>query len=90
MVPGADEVGRNHWAEVYTALFAGGGVAGGQTIGRSDSIGAIPTTRSFSPDDLGTTLFAALGIPIHSELRDQLGRPLPLCSGQVIEELYSF
>ena len=89
LVPGADDVGRNHWAEVYTALFAGGGVQGGQTIGRSDAIGALPTTRSFSPDDLGTTLFAALGIPIHSELRDQFGRPLPLCSGQVINELYA-
>ena len=89
LVPGADEVGRNHWAEVYTVLFAGGGVQGGQTIGRSDALGALPTTRSFSPDDLGTTLFAALGIPTHSELRDQFGRPLPLCSGQVIDELYA-
>lgn len=89
LVPGADEVGRNHWAEVYTALFAGGGVQGGQTIGRSDAIGAQPTTRSFSPDDLGTTLFAALGIPTHSELSDHFGRPLPLCSGQVINELYA-
>lgn len=89
LVPGTEEVGRNHWAEVYTALFAGGGVQGGQVIGRSDAIGAAPTTRSFSPDDLGTTLFAALGIPTHSELRDQFGRLLPLCSGQVIDELYS-
>jgi uncharacterized protein (DUF1501 family) len=89
LVPGADQVGRNHWADVYTALFAGGGVQGGQTIGRSDAIGAFPTTKSYSPDDLGTTLFAALGIPTHSELRDQFGRPLPLCSGQVIDELYA-
>ena len=89
LVPGAQQVGRNHWAEVYTALFAGGGVQGGQAIGRSDAIGALPTTRSFSPDDLGTTLFAALGIPTHSELRDQFGRRLPLCSGRVIDELYT-
>jgi len=87
-VPGAQYVGRNHWASVYTALFAGGGVQGGQVIGRSDAIGAQPTTRSFSPDDLGTTLFAALGVPTHSELHDQFGRPMPLCSGQVIDELY--
>ena len=89
LVPGAEHVGRNHWAEVYTALFAGGGVQGGQAIGRSDPLGALPTTRSFSPDDLGTTLFAALGIPTHSELHDQLGRPLTLCSGQTIDELYT-
>jgi uncharacterized protein (DUF1501 family) len=87
-VPGSQYIGRNHWASVYTAFFAGGGVQGGQTIGRSDAIGAQPTTRSFSPDDLGTTLFAALGIPAHAELRDQFGRPMPVCSGQVISELY--
>jgi len=88
LVPGAQHVGRNHWAHVYTALFAGGGVQGGQAIGHSDAIGGQPTTRSFSPDDLGATLFAALGLPTHSELRDQFGRPLPLCSGEVIEDLY--
>ena len=88
MVPGAEYVGRNHWAHVYTALFAGGGVQAGKVIGHSDAVGAYPVTKSFSPDDLGTTLFAALGIPATGELRDQFGRPLPLCSGQLIEELY--
>lgn len=28
--------GRDHWAAVFSALLAGGGVHGGQTIGRSD------------------------------------------------------
>ncbi len=85
LVPGAEHVGRNHWPQSYTALFAGAGVQGGQTIGRSDSIGAYPTTRSFSPDDLGTTLFAALGLSADAELHDQLGRPIALASGQIID-----
>ena len=89
LVPGTTYVGRNHWAQVYTALFAGGGVQGGQAIGHSDANGAYPVTKSFSPDDLGTTLFSALGIPTTSELRDQFNRPLPLCSGQVMDELYA-
>ena len=87
-LPGSQFAGRNHWAHVYTALFAGGGVQHGQVIGRSDAIGAYPMTRSFSPDDLGTTLFEALGLAATSELRDQFGRPLQLGSGRVIEELY--
>ncbi|MCA9093764.1 MAG: DUF1501 domain-containing protein [Planctomycetaceae bacterium] len=87
--PGSVHAGRNHWAEVYTAFFAGGGVRGGQAIGRSDATGAHPITPSFSPDDLGTTLFDALGIPTHSELRDRFDRPLPLCSGKVIDELFT-
>jgi hypothetical protein len=89
MVPGGQYVGRNHWAPCYTAFFAGAGVEGGQAIGKSDGLGAYPTTRSFSPDDLGTTLFAALGLPSTSELRDRLGRPISLASGQVIDPLYS-
>ena len=87
-LPGSEYVGRNHWAQVYTALFAGGGIQPGQVIGHSDAEGAYPVTKSFSPDDLGTTLFSALGIPATGELRDQFGRPMPLCSGHVIEELY--
>ncbi|MGE0610195.1 MAG: DUF1501 domain-containing protein, partial [Pirellulales bacterium] len=66
----------------------GGGEPGGQAIGRSDSIGAYPITTSFSPDDLGTTLFNALGLAAGSELHDQLGRPIGLASGQVITPLY--
>lgn len=88
LVPGAEHVGRNHWADVYTALFAGGGVQGGRVIGRSDSVSAYPTTRSYSPDDLGTTLFSALGVSPQSVLRDQFSRPMTLCSGHVIDELY--
>lgn len=88
LVPGSTYVGRNHWAPVYTALFAGAGVQGGRAIGHSDASGAYPVTKSFSPDDLGTTLFSALGIPVTSELRDQFNRPLPLCSGRVMDELY--
>ena len=52
-------------------------------------IGAYRTNRSFTPDELGSTLFAALGFPTHAELRDQLNRPLAFCNGQVIEELYT-
>lgn len=88
MVPGAEYAGRNHWAHVYTALFAGGGVQPGQVIGHSDAIGAHPMTRSYSPDDLGTTLFNALGISASCELRDQFDRPMQVCSGRAIEELY--
>ncbi len=87
-LPGAQFAGRNHWAHVYTALFAGAGVQHGQVIGRSDAIGAYPATRSYSPDDLGTTLFEAMGLAATSELRDQFGRPMQLASGQVIDELY--
>ena len=33
--------GRDHWAAVFSAAFAGGGVQGGQVIGQSDKIGRL-------------------------------------------------
>jgi Protein of unknown function (DUF1501) len=89
LVPGAEFAGRNHWPQVYTAFFAGAGVVGGQVIGRSDALGAFPDARSYSPDDLGTTLFNALGLAPETPLRDKLGRPFPVCGGEVIEALYA-
>ena len=89
LTAGARIPGRDHWPQVYTAFFAGAGVQGGQAIGRSDDIGAYPLTRSFTPDDIGTTIFESLGLAATTEFRDKLGRPLQLASGQVIEPLYS-
>jgi len=89
LTAGAKIPGRDHWPQVYTTFFAGAGVQGGQAIGRSDDIGAYPVTRSFTPDDIGTTIFASLGLPASTEFRDRLGRPLQLATGQVIEQLYS-
>ena len=89
LTAGAKIPGRDHWPQVYTAVFAGAGVQGGQAIGRSDDIGAFPITRSYTPEDIGTTVFAALGMAPTTEFRDKLGRPLQLANGQVIEPLYS-
>ena len=59
------------------------------TIGKSDDIGAYPTTPAYSPDDLGATVYSALGIEPHSVVRDRLGRPVHLNTGNVIESLYT-
>ncbi|MFI5461326.1 MAG: DUF1501 domain-containing protein [Isosphaerales bacterium] len=84
----AQRTGRDHWAGVFSAVFAGGGVRGGQVIGRSDRIGAYPATRGYYPSDLGATIYHALGVDPASEVRDQLGRPLHLNRGEVISPLF--
>ncbi|WP_406693881.1 DUF1501 domain-containing protein [Singulisphaera sp. Ch08] len=84
-----DVPGRDHWPAVFPAVFAGAGVVGGQIIGKSDRLGAYPISRSFSPPDLAATIYNALGVDTGTELRDRLGRPLTLCSGQPIASLYS-
>lgn len=81
--------GRDHWAAVFSSVFAGAGVRGGQTIGQSDKNGAYPASLSYSPNDLAATIYAALGVDLETELRDKLDRPLKLCTGRPIEPLYS-
>lgn len=88
-LPGSSSPGRDHWAPVYSAVFAGGGVRGGQVIGRSDKQAALPITRSYRPEDLGATIYQALGLDPATEIRDPLGRPLRLNAGEVIEPLFS-
>jgi hypothetical protein len=88
LTPGAVP-GRDHWPKVFPAVFAGGGVVGGQVIGKSDRLGAYPLSRSFGPPDLAATIYNALGVDPSTELRDRLGRPVRLCSGEVMAPLYS-
>jgi hypothetical protein len=81
--------GRDHWPKVFPAVFAGAGVVGGQMIGKSDRLGAYPLSRSFGPPDLAATIYSALGVDPATELRDRLGRPLRLCTGEMIAPLYT-
>ncbi|WP_165069082.1 DUF1501 domain-containing protein [Paludisphaera rhizosphaerae] len=80
--------GRDHWSAVFSAVFAGGGVQGGQTIGASDRIGAYPASPPYSPGDFAATIYHALGVDPSSEIRDRLGRPLRLCEGSPIAPLF--
>ncbi len=88
LTPGAVP-GRDHWPKVFPAVFAGGGVVGGQLIGKSDRIAAFPISRTFGPPDLAATIYRALGVDPATELRDRFGRPLRLCSGEVMTPLYT-
>jgi uncharacterized protein (DUF1501 family) len=81
--------GRDHWAAVFSALFAGGGVRGGQVIGQSDKMGAYPANRPFTPADLAATIYRALGVDPATMLRDRLSRPIQLCTGEEITALFT-
>jgi Protein of unknown function (DUF1501) len=81
--------GRDHWAAVFSAVFAGAGVRGGQTIGQSDKMGAYPASRPYTPGDFAATIYRSLGIDSATELRDRLNRPIRLCNGEEIAPLFS-
>ena len=76
--------GRDHYPSVYSVAFAGGGIRGGQVYGSSDSLAAYPRDLPCGPPDVHATIFHALGISPRAELRDPLGRPMPVSDGQVL------
>lgn len=84
-VPGA---GREHWSRVYSGVMAGGGIARGRVVGKSDAIGGDVAETPISPKDLLATSFHLLGIDPHTLVRDQQGRPFPVAgTGTIRPEL---
>jgi hypothetical protein len=82
--------GRDHWSQVYSAMFAGAGFAQGRVVGRSDKIGGHVAETPFSPKDVVASLFHHLGIDPHGEIHDRLGRPYPIGgTGRVRAELFA-
>jgi hypothetical protein len=73
--------GRDHWSEAYSCLLAGGGVARGRVIGRTDRHAGHVTERPVSPKDILATTYHLLGIDPETNLTDRTGRPLPLVPG---------
>src|SRR5207237_9111433 len=82
-VPGG---GRDHWSQAYSCLLAGGGVARGKIVGKTDKIGGAVVDRPVSPKDVLTTLYHLMGIDPHTTLIDVTGRPLPLIAGNIVDE----
>jgi hypothetical protein len=73
--------GRDHWSQAYSILLAGGGVARGRVVGRTDAHGATVTEKPISPKDILATAYHLLGIDPETLLMDRIGRPLPLVPG---------
>jgi hypothetical protein len=81
--------GRDHWAGCWTALVAGGGVKGGQVIGRSDRTGSEPADRPVSPQELVASIFHALGVPHNATIPGPDGAPVAVYPGAPVAELFS-
>jgi hypothetical protein len=79
--------GRDHWSQAYSVLLAGGGIARGRVIGKTDSIGGTVADRPVSPKDLLATAYHLLGYDLETTLRDRTTRPVPLMpGGQVLHD----
>jgi hypothetical protein len=87
---GRDFSGGNHYAKAWTTIFAGGGVKGGQVIGRTDAKGMTVEDRPVKVGDFVASVYQTLGI--NYEKKNWVrGRPIGLVDGEVnpLNELYS-
>jgi hypothetical protein len=81
--------GRDHWSRARFVCLAGGGVKGGQVIGKTDATGAEPAEHPVSVEDIATTLYTALGIDVTKSYRTPTGRPIHIAQdGKVVKELF--
>jgi hypothetical protein len=76
--------GRDHWGAVQSVLFAGGGIRGGNVVGKSDAHGAYPDEQPVKPENFAATIYSALGIPATAAWHDVQDRPHQIYSGEPI------
>ena len=76
--------------QCFTCSFAGGGVKGGQVVGKSDPIGGFPAERPVQPADVVATVFKSLGFDMETHLPGPSGRPFPIVDfgNEPINELF--
>lgn len=83
------DAGRDHWARVNGAIFAGGGLKMGQVIGSTDTVAAVAKDDPIPYPNVIATAYHALGINPHDMVYDIANRPNPILpsSTQVISKL---
>jgi hypothetical protein len=71
--------GRNHWARAWSCVLAGGGIRGGQVVGRTDRDAAEVVDRPISVTDFLATVCTLLGIDYTRQNRAPgIERPIPI------------
>jgi uncharacterized protein (DUF1501 family) len=90
LIPDRAGGGRDHWSQAYSAILAGGGIARGKVVGKTDKLGGEVVDMPVSPKDILATMYHLLGVEPHSVMTDRLGRPLSAAGeGLVRTELLS-
>lgn len=79
--------GRDHWAQCYSVLLAGGGIQGGRVAGKSDKTAQEPVEDPAGPWDIAATMYHLMGVDPAAEVLDLQNRPMRICHGEVIRSL---
>jgi hypothetical protein len=81
--------GRDHYPRAWSLVMAGGGIKGGQVIGKTDKEGASVVERPVSALDFLATVCKVLGIDPEKQNQTPIGRPIRIVDKghTVIKEL---
>jgi uncharacterized protein (DUF1501 family) len=82
--------GRDHFARAWSTVLMGGGIQGGQVIGRTDAIGGTVEDRPVSAADFLATICRILGIDWEKTNDGPGGRAIRLTAqgAEPIKELF--
>jgi hypothetical protein len=94
--------GRDHHPRVFSTMFAGGGISGGQVYGSSDEKGIAVKENPVEATDFNATIAHAMGLDLNKVIYAPSGRPFLVAGhtrdpktdgivseGQPIMELFS-
>ena len=81
--------GRDHHPQAFSIWLAGGGIQGGQTIGKTDDFGFHPVERPVHVHDIQATMLHSLGLDHEKLTFHHAGRDYRLTDvhGKVVNEL---
>jgi hypothetical protein len=81
--------GRDHWPAAWSAVLAGGGIRGGQAVGKTSADGTSVEEHPVKVPDLIATVCKAVGLDPQKQNVSNVGRPIRLAdpSAKPIEGL---
>jgi hypothetical protein len=68
--------GRDHWANSWSAVLAGGGIKGGTVYGKTTADGMAVAENPVKTQDFLATIGQALGLDITRQNQSNVGRPI--------------
>jgi hypothetical protein len=83
--------GRDHYPRAWSTVLVGGGIKGGQVVGKTDKEGADVVDRKVSALDFLASICKALGIDHNKVNNTPIGRPVRIVdkAGEPIKELFA-
>lgn len=76
------QAGRDHFPAAWSAALCGGGIRGGQVVGKTSDDGMRVTERPVSTIDFLDTICRALGVDPTKQNISNVGRPIPLVDSE--------